>query len=165
MTPADLKRILAEHGKWLRSQGGARANLRGANLRDANLRGADLCGAEGFDPAECLAAFWIVPQVGAFTAWKKLRGGVIAQVEIPADARRTSSVKSRKCRAEYVQVLALFSANGETYSGTGKSIHDPTVEYVIGAEVRADSYDGSMLEDCSNGIHFFITRQEAEAYA
>ena len=41
-TTHDLPRILAEHRKWLRGEGGSRANLSGANLSRANLSGADL---------------------------------------------------------------------------------------------------------------------------
>jgi len=45
MKQSELDNIVAEHGKWLRNEGGAYANLRGANLRDAYLRGANLSGA------------------------------------------------------------------------------------------------------------------------
>ena len=140
------------------------ADLSGADLSDANLRGASLRGATGFDPSAHLAAFWIVPEVGAFVGWKKLRDGVIAQLEIPADARRTSSTKSRKCRAEYIRTLALFDADGSPFVGPCASLRDVNCIYSVGEETRPDSYDDSMIEDCSNGIHFFITRQEAAAY-
>lgn len=42
MSHDKLQEILAEHVRWLRRQGGTRANLRGANLRGADLTGADL---------------------------------------------------------------------------------------------------------------------------
>ena len=55
MTPEQLKEILEAHAKWVRGDGGKRADLRGANLggaylrgaylRDADLRDADLRGA------------------------------------------------------------------------------------------------------------------------
>lgn len=45
MNKSELDNIVAEHGKWLRNEGGSRANLSYANLYDANLRGADLRGA------------------------------------------------------------------------------------------------------------------------
>ena len=55
MKPEELKAILESHFKWLRGEGGERANLCGADLcganlygaylREANLRGADLYGA------------------------------------------------------------------------------------------------------------------------
>jgi len=37
-----LAKILKEHKLWFSSEGGKRADLRGAYLQDANLRGADL---------------------------------------------------------------------------------------------------------------------------
>ncbi|MCP4502650.1 MAG: pentapeptide repeat-containing protein, partial [Deltaproteobacteria bacterium] len=37
-----LKKILASHALWLRSEGGERADLSHANLRNADLQGADL---------------------------------------------------------------------------------------------------------------------------
>ena len=37
----DLSTVLAEHRKWLRGEGGQRANLRGADLSDADLRYAE----------------------------------------------------------------------------------------------------------------------------
>jgi hypothetical protein len=45
MTNQEIKEILASHGKWLRCEGGQRANLNGANLYGANLDGANLDGA------------------------------------------------------------------------------------------------------------------------
>ena len=41
----ESKDILDKHGKWLRTEGGERANLSYANLRYADLRSADLSSA------------------------------------------------------------------------------------------------------------------------
>lgn len=41
----ELSTVLADHVKWLRGEGGARADLSGANLAGANLSGARLAGA------------------------------------------------------------------------------------------------------------------------
>ena len=46
LTSDKLKEILDDHEKWLRGEGGKRANLRYADLRYADLRGADLLGAD-----------------------------------------------------------------------------------------------------------------------
>jgi len=40
-----IQQVLADHAKWLRDDGGSRANLSKANLSGANLRGAGLSGA------------------------------------------------------------------------------------------------------------------------
>jgi hypothetical protein len=46
-TPEELKEVLAEHSKWLRSEeGGKRADLRSADLSSADLRSADLRSAD-----------------------------------------------------------------------------------------------------------------------
>jgi hypothetical protein len=85
--------------------------------------------------------------------WKKLQGGVIARLLIPKTAQRVGGLAGRKCRCEFAIVL----------EGDGKSIHNGT-EYKAGAEVKPDEYDPNPLVECSHGIHFFITRQEAEDY-
>ena len=129
------------------------ANLQGAYLRGAYLQGADLQGADlqGAD----LPHFQIVPEAGAFVGFKKLDNGVICMVEIPAESKRTSSLVGRKCRAEFVKVL----------EGNGKSpTADNPIEYAVGKITKADSFDDDIRVECTNGIHFFITRQEAEEY-
>ena len=127
------------------------ADLRGANLHDANLRYANLRGVKNL-------AFQIIPEEGAFIGWKKLKGGVIAKLEIPADAKRNSTPVGRKNRAEFVRVLELFGAE------EGISQHDGKTVYRVGEIVRPDSYNDDIRLECTNGIHFFITRAEAEAY-
>lgn len=42
----ELSTVLADHVKWLRGEGGARADLSGARLAGANLNGARLTGAD-----------------------------------------------------------------------------------------------------------------------
>ena len=42
MDKEQLAEILDSHGKWLRGEGGSRADLSGADLRSADLRSADL---------------------------------------------------------------------------------------------------------------------------
>ncbi len=48
VSETELKRVLAEHEKWLQTDGeeGAQAKLQGANLRVAKLQRADLRGAK-----------------------------------------------------------------------------------------------------------------------
>ncbi|HJQ13063.1 MAG TPA: pentapeptide repeat-containing protein [Gemmatimonadaceae bacterium] len=133
------------------------ANLRGADLGGANLRGAYLGGADlrGAD----LPVFSHVPDTGRFIGWKKLADGVIAKLEIPASAQRTSSLVGRKNRASKAKVLWL-SNNAKAAT----SRHDGSVVYRVGEYVTPDSYDPDIRVECTHGIHFFITRAEAEAY-
>lgn len=44
-TKEQIDKIIADHARWLRCDGGARANLAGANLARSNLAGANLAGA------------------------------------------------------------------------------------------------------------------------
>ena len=132
----------------------ARANLAGAYLADANLAGAKNLKLPHFQ----------IPQEGALIVWKSLRPNIIAKLEVPADAKRTASVIGRKCRAEFVKVLAFYNKLdnlSELPAHTiGTSTHDRT-EYRIGETIRPDKYDDNPLVECTSGIHFFITREEA----
>ena len=82
---------------------------------------------------------------------------MIVKLRIPEKARRSHGA-SRKCRAEYVTVLEVFGA------AKGVSIHDKTTEYIPGKTVKANGWNEDRWETCGRGIHFFITRLEAEAY-
>ena len=127
----------------------SRASLSGANLSGANLSGADLSGAN-------LPHFQICPEEGSFVGWKKLQGGLLAKLRIPEGAKRTSTLVGRKCRAEYVEVLELSEPSYDMHSGS--------TLYKKGETVRPDKYDGDIRVECTHGIHFFMTRKEAEEY-
>jgi hypothetical protein len=62
----------------------------------------------------------------------------------------------RKCRAEYVKVLAAPAEAFDT--------HTKRTAYIAGQIVRPDAYDPDPKVECTHGIHFFLTREEAEAY-
>lgn len=131
------------------------ANLSGANLQGADLRGAYLRGAK-------LPAYALCPEEGAFIGWKKLSGGLVAKLEIPARAKRVCSLVGRKMRAEYVKTLAIFAYGGEPVK-SGMSMNDIT-KYQVGKITRPDKFDDDPRVECTHGIHFFITRKEAEDY-
>lgn len=133
------------------------ADLRGADLRGAKLEGADLKGAN-------LPDFQIVPEEGSFIAWKKLRNGYIAKLEIPAKAERTSSLVGRKCRASHVKVLAIFTPAGKKTKKPLPGIWLYSYTYQTGKITKADKFDPDIRIECTKGIHFFLTRKEAERY-
>jgi hypothetical protein len=136
------------------------ANLRGTDLRGANLRGTDLSNADlyGAENAKLsLAQTSIVPEHGAFIGWKLCQDSVLVQVQIPADAKR-SNASGRKCRAEYVTVLDVIGAS------KGISKHDNKTTYVKDEIVRCDKWEEDRFVECGGGIHFFLTRIEAENY-
>ena len=130
------------------------ANLSCANLRDAYLIGANLRDAYGADLV--IAMTHILPD-GDLVGWKKCRDGVIVKLRIPAEAKRSHAF-GRKCRAEFADVLEVIGAE------VGISSHDGETEYRVGQRVTPDSFDDNWMEECSHGVHFFITRLEAEAY-
>ena len=122
-----------------------KANLYGANLGGANLFGANLDNTQGIYP--------IVPESGSFEGYKKLNNGVICHIQIPATAGRVGGYIGRKCRAEEALVL----------EGEGVSTYNAMV-YRVGQTVKPDSWDPDPRVECSHGIHFFLTRKEAEEY-
>ena len=138
------------------------ADLSSANLRSADLRSADLRSAKN-TPKQTAAELLMCPEEGDFIGWKKCSDGVIAKLLIPAKAAR-SSATSRKCRAEFVKVLALFN-DGKAFVGPAETntSGNKTI-YAVGKTVKPDKWDADRWNECSNGIHFFITRTEAENY-
>jgi hypothetical protein len=120
------------------------------------LYGANLSGAKNI-PTLTNAQSLIIPESGTFEGWKKCRDNVIVHVLIPKDAAR-SNATGRKCRAEKVKVLAVIGAK------EGTSQHDEKVIYKKGKIVKCDIWNEDRWVECGGGIHFFITRAEAEAY-
>lgn len=154
------------------------ANLRGAYLRDADLRDADLRGADlsyaelryadlsganlsgakniPFIPMAC-------PDTGAFIGYKKA-SGYILKLEILQDARRSSS-NSRKCRCDKAKVLEIQNLYGGIANVKEvKSNYDENFIYRLGEIVEEPNFCEDRWNECAEGIHFFINRQEAVEY-
>ena len=165
-----------------------RANLYGANLCEANLQGADLQGAD-LQRADLRGAYlygasllradlrgainipkiiesqlMVCPEEGSFIGWKKC-GDYIIKLLIPEDAKR-SSATTRKCRCSKAEVLAIQEINGNSSSliSYDHFAYHHVTNYTIGKTVYPDSFDEDRWNECSHGIHFFITRQEAVEY-
>lgn len=161
------------------------ANLRGAYLQDANLLGADLRGADlhgavlqgavllgadlqgavlhGAKNVPLLPCTSIVPECGSFVGWKKV-GAYIIKLKILDNAKR-SNATGRKCRCSAAEVLEIQNLDG-TKSDIDR-IHNDSycgADYIVGEIVTPDSFDDDRWNECSHGIHFFITRQEAVDY-
>ena len=134
------------------------ADTRGANLRDADLRRADLDGAVNVNvPLMC-------PEKGSFTGFKKVRGNYIVELEILADAMR-SSATGRKCRCSKAKVVSITNPDGSKAEETSaRSGWDPNFIYSVGEIVEVKDFDTNRWNECAPGIHFFITRQEAIDY-
>lgn len=110
---------------------------------------------------------------GGFVGYKVLSdpsnfcGILIAKLWIPEDAKRVVFERC-KCRASKVRVEEIRHLDRSGKVGTcvnfGYSpISDNIMRYVVGCIVEADSFDES-YQECSNGIHFFLTEEEAIEY-
>ena len=194
MKQEQIEKILEEHKAWLNRTGGAKANLCGANLRgadlydadlcgaylrDADLRGADLCGADlcGADLYD--ADLYDADLRDADLRDADLRGADLRgvryneqtayyamqcpELEIQADAKR-SSATTRKCRASKAKVLSITSIDGKEHFEEAKSSRDQSFVYRVGETVEVKDFDEDRWNECSTGIHHFITREEAERY-
>jgi hypothetical protein len=137
-------------------------DLRGADLRDADLRDANLYGA--LNIPDCVSAVTNIVPEGDIVVYKQLMDNRIAKLRIPADAKR-SNATGRKCRAEFAEVLSIESIGGKKIFEEGFSCRKKNqLCYKIGEIVRPDFFDEDRWNECSHGIHFFLTRYEAEVY-
>ncbi len=153
-----------------------RADLRGADLRRADLRRAELSGADlsGAKNAELAKAVTVIVPEGEIIGWKKVAvadkegmrvGAAVAKLRIPADAER-SNAAGRKCRASKAEVLDIEPLCEVTEDAVYRSSHTPSFQYSVGATVEPDApFDPDRWNECASGIHFFITREEALAWA
>lgn len=148
------------------------ANLRGANLGHTNLWGADFSGANlsGADlwnaDLSCVKNIFFpmaCPEKGSFIAFKKA-GFYIIELFIPSNAKRCSAT-SRKCRCSKAKVISITTPSGDKTNITEvHSNYDPNFIYKLGEYVEVKDFDDNRWNECSTGIHFFITRQEAVNY-
>lgn len=128
------------------------ANLRGANLREASLRRADLYGQE-----LAIARTRILPE-GDIIGYKKCENNIIVKLLIPKEAKRSHAL-GRKCRAEFAEVLEIYGAD-EAISNW-----DNSFVYKVGKTVKPkEPFIEDWTDECAPGIHFFITKVEAENY-
>jgi len=136
-----------------------RAYLQRADLRYADLQDASLSGAKNI-PDYVVASTNILPE-GEIILWKKLSDDKIAKLLVPSEAKR-SNATGRKCRVEYAKVLEIWDEDKQVEEG--KSQYDDEFIYRVGEIVKPDKWDDDRWNECSNGIHGFITRYEAENY-
>ena len=160
------------------------ANLCGANLYKANLYQADLCGADlrganlyqadlrGTENIPTYVCPLVCPEEGSFIGFKKAilfnsdipdKSHVIVKLKILENAKR-SSATTRKCRCSEAEVISITSLNGNYSLTKAFSSFNPEFIYEVGKIVAVDNFDENRWNECSTGIHFFITRDEAVNY-
>ena len=103
------------------------------------------------------------PEKGSFIAFKKA-GCYIIELFIPSNAKRCSAT-SRKCRCSKARVISITTLSGDKTNITEvHSNYDPNFIYKLGEYVEVKNFDDNRWNECSTGIYFFITRQEAVNY-
>ena len=138
------------------------ANLRGADLRNADLSDVNLRGANLIEAINIPFIALSCPSEGSFIGWKKVDNYLI-KLEISEDAKRCSAT-TNKCRCDKAKVLSITNIkSGEEIQELCNDNYSACV-YKVGEMVYPDSFDYNRWNECSNGIHFFINRQEAINY-
>ena len=138
------------------------ANLSNANLSNANLSNVFYNEATSFFALQC-------PEEGSFIAYKKARsfkGDVIVKLLVTENAKRSSST-TRKCRCSEAKVLSFYDCSHNELSNDTFvwSSYDKSFIYKIGEIVKPITpFDDNRWNECSAGIHFFITFDEAKNY-
>ena len=111
------------------------------------------------------------PETGSYIAYKKAFTQnkvhtdvcVIVKLQILENAKR-SSAGGNKCRASAAKVLSISSINKKKYYKTAYSTYDPDFIYEVGKIVKVTDFDENRWNECTSGIHHFLTRQEAIVY-
>lgn len=145
------------------------ADLRMTNFRLANLSGANFYKADLYKTDLHCANLYMAkniyfpiacPEKGSFTAFKKANGYIV-ELEIPADALRSSST-TRKCRCSKAKVVSITNLDGtpSDVKSVASECNSKFI-YTIGETVEVPNFDTNRWNECAPGIHFFITRQEA----
>jgi len=134
------------------------ARFEGANMEGIEIEGSPI-DDEAVEGVKNLFIPMVCPEEGSFIAWKKCRDGKIAKILVPENALRTGGCRYT-CRASEVLILDIF--DGESTCEEAISIRDENIIYHKGELVKdEEEFDNSLLHN-GTGIHFFITRAEAE---
>ena len=130
------------------------ANLTGANLSCADLTCVDLTDTILDEKEQCRKGIVLTePMIG----YKKSYEGKIITLEIPVGAK-VFSINNNKRRTNKVKVIDM---QGETELC---SYYDTDFKYHVGDEIEIEDFDENYNVECGEGIHFFLTREEAENY-
>ena len=107
------------------------------------------------------------PKKGTFTGYKKARdiygNDVIVKLQITDDSKR-SSATTKKCRCSKAKVLSITSIDGKSKYEEAYSSFDNNFIYKVDDIVSVEDFNNDRWEECTTGIHFFMTRKKAENY-
>ena len=139
------------------------ANLSNANLSNADLYNADLRYANLYKAKNIPFIPYACPDYGSFIGYKKVKEYII-ELEILLDAKRFSAT-GRKCRCNKAKVLNIQDVDGNILDIKElPSDYDNNFIYKVGEIVEVKDFCEDRWKECSQGIHFFINRQEAVDY-
>ena len=151
--------------------------IRSTEIHDCDFTGCDFSQAIFFDMySDCQDVMPFIPlkcpETGSFIGYKKalvdmnLDGEytwVIVKLRIPEDAKRTSGF-SRKCRCSKAEVLEITKPSGARVNRPAFSMYNYNFTYRVGDIITEEEFCEDRYRECAQGIHFFITRKEAENY-
>ena len=117
------------------------------------------------------------PKEGEFIAYKKcisIKNKVIywydntiytriVKLKIPSDAKRSSFVDN-KCRCNKAEIIDIYNPYTHKHCKKARSYHDNSFIYEVGKVIEIEDFDETRWHTCSNGIHFFMTEEEAFNY-
>jgi len=153
------------------------ANFRSADFRSADFRSADFSSAN-FSSADFRSAdfrsadlninidentFGLTincPEEGEFIGYKKAKNGVIVKLLIMEDSKR-SSATTYKCRASKVMTLEI---DGGLQQEIQTAHSNSDLLYRVGKVIEISDFDENRWNECSTGIHFFMSREMAKNY-
>ena len=134
------------------------ANLSNADLSYANLSNANLSNADLSDAEKIRKGVIIDKPVRVF---KKCAKNNIVELEL-LKGSIVFSINNKKCRTNKAKVISI---NGNKNKGLKcSSVYDRNFIYEVGKTVEVKDFDLMYNVECSSGIHFFWTKEEAEDY-
>ena len=135
------------------------ANLSNADLSNADLRYANLYNAKLYNFEKLRKGVIIDKPVRVF---KKCIGNNIVELEL-LKGSIVFSINNKKCRTNKAKVISI---NGMCEKGLKcRSSFDNKFIYKVGKTVEVKDFDLMYNVECSSGIHFFWTKEEAEDYS
>ena len=141
------------HGAFLVCTNLHDASLGWVNLHDSNLHGAtlyytDIQHTDGnqFRKGKILSE--------SIIGYKKCKDDIIVTLEIPRGAI-VFSINGSKCRTNKAKVISIDGAD-RAYSSR------QYMSYYIGDEINIYNFNCEYNIECAEGVHFFMTKEEAE---
>jgi len=135
------------------------------NLEDALFDNSHMMGSQISENTNIPPSFYrqtlTLPE-GDLIVYKSLRDNLIAKLLIPSDAKRSHST-SGKFRASKAKVLEISNFTGTDVCFSGRSFYNNAL-YETGKDFIPNGFDTDPFAECSHGVHFFITREEAIKY-